>query len=65
MKNWYIMLLTVSFVVNSSWATPYVVDPCGLPDPCFVVDKIMDRVDGQTLRLEVIRNPEYPLCQNT
>ncbi len=28
-------------------------------EPCFVVEKIMDRLDGVSKRLEAVRNPAY------
>lgn len=48
-----VILLIILFVVSYASADPIV------HDPNFMVEKIMDRIDGQTPRLEVIRNSEY------
>lgn len=52
MRTYFCVILTTIILLNTCQAAPTV--PGG-----FVINKIMDRIDGQTPRLEAIRNPEY------
>jgi len=53
MKNSYLVLLTITFYIDFAYPFPII------NDPNFIVEKMMDRIDGQIPRLEAIRNQQY------
>ncbi len=55
-----ILSLTITLCLPALvFADPYVVGPDGNPDTNFVVTHIISALDGQTPRLEAVRNPAY------
>ncbi len=55
----FVFFIIFVFFVSPVWSAPVVVDANGEPDPNFIVEKIMPRIDGQIPRLEAARNLDY------